>query len=114
MSPLTTTYTTGDVICTPYFPHVEDPSEGEARYLICIEDLHDNIIVVPLTKNLNQLDRFPKSFIIRKTSSEGQLMKIPVDSLVVPEKAKMIKKLGMYKHGRCSDDMLEQLCSLCL
>jgi len=114
MSPLITAYTTGDVICTPHFRFIENPSEGNARYLICIEDLHDSITVVPLTTQLHQQKHFPKSFVITKASIEGQLMDIPEDSLVIPEKSQTIKKLSMYKHGHCSDEMLDRLISLCL
>lgn len=114
MSPLITTYTTGDVICTPHHPFIENPSEGNARYLICLEDLHDSITVVPLTTQLKQQKHHPKSFVITKASTEGQLMQIPEDSLVIPEKTITIKKLSMYKHGHCSEEMLDRLNALCL
>jgi hypothetical protein len=113
MSPLTLSYSTGDVICDPYFPFKDDPESGNARFLICLEDLHDSIFVVPLTRTLRQQKHYPKSFIVQASSSEGQLMRIVEDSLIIPEKAITIPKLSMFKHGRCSDEMIDRLNSLC-
>lgn len=113
MSPLTKDYTTGDVLCVLYFPHVENKEEGEPRFLICLEDLEDKAYVVPMTKKLKQQKCYPKSFVINESSPEGRSMKIPYDSLIIPERAAIIRKPEAFKHGKCSDDLLDQLNILC-
>lgn len=113
MSPLTNDYGVGDVICLVFFPFEENKSDGKPRFVICLEELEDSIFVVPLTKNLNRFDQYPKSIEIMKDSSEGKGMQIIYDSLIIPEKASVIRRIKAFKHGKCSQDLLDRLQYLC-
>jgi hypothetical protein len=111
MPAFTKKYTSGDVIKVSFFKH-EDDTSGEPRWLICLEDLHDEIIAVPLKSNLSHIIHNPKSFIIQKSSEEGKNMGLANDSLVVPERACKIKKVSGIIHGFCSEELIEKLSEL--
>jgi hypothetical protein len=108
----TTNYKTGDVIHVVYFENEENKDQGTARWLICLEDLGDKIVAVPLTKNTSQLTRYPKSFIITKDSEDGLMMGLLYDSLVIPSRVATIKKVQAHKNGSCSEDLLDKLIEL--
>ncbi|HUX56660.1 MAG TPA: hypothetical protein VMV77_06780 [Bacteroidales bacterium] len=109
MSSFTKYYKAGDVITVPYFPHEEDKTQGESRWLICLEDLGDEIIAIPLKSETTHIKDHPKSFIIEKDSEDGKSMKLQNDSLVVPDRAQRIRKLSAFKHGNCSDELIDRL-----
>jgi hypothetical protein len=108
MSSPTKYYSTGDVIVL-YVPHKEDNTIGEDRWAICLEDLGDEIIMVPLTKKTLQKKRNPKSFIIKKDSDEGKSMKLLYDSLVLVNRASRKRKLIAIKHGYCPEKLIDKL-----
>ena len=64
MSSFNKSYTSGDVILVG-FPHEEDKTKGEPRWIICLEDLHDSIIAVPLKSQISHQKNHPDSFIIK-------------------------------------------------
>ena len=102
-------YTTGDVISVAWFPHEDDKTKGEARWLICLEDLENEFLAVPLKSTTEHLTVQPKSFIIKKDSDEGKRMQLLNDSLVVPGRAGVRPKVEALIHGRCSDDLIDKL-----
>ena len=109
MSSFVKNYTTGDVISVAWFPHEEDKSQGEARWLICLEDLQNEFIAVPLKSTTAHLVNFSKSFIIKKDSEEGKRMNLLNDSLVVPERARQRCKVLAKIEGHCSAELIDKL-----
>jgi hypothetical protein len=109
MSSFNKNYTTGDIIFVSFFANEENKTQGTSRWLICFEDLEDEIIVIPLTKNTSQIKYYPDSFIITKESEEGISMGLLYDSLVLPSRAERIKKVSALKNGSCSEDLLDKL-----
>ncbi|GEM_PF-5903163 len=105
----------GDVVLVGYYGHQEDKSVGEARWIIVIEDLQDEFEVVPMTSEVSQKYRYPKSFIVDDTSVEGKKMGLKYPSLIMPERKSNKKKIAFYNSivkGKCSDDFLEKLIAL--
>ncbi|MDO9341557.1 MAG: hypothetical protein Q7T72_13670 [Bacteroidales bacterium] len=109
MSPFSKNFTTGDVISVAWFPHEEDKTQGEARWLICLEDLQDEFIAIPLKSTTNHLKDQPNSFIIQKDSEEGKRMNLLNDSLVVPGRAIQRRKVKASIEGHCSVDLIDKL-----
>ena len=112
MSSWNKNYTSGDVVLLSYYPHKEDKSQGEPRWVICLEDLHDSIIAVPLTKNTSHQIHNPGSLIITKDCEEGKKMKLLYDSLILPNRALRIYKPKGRKYGSCSDELIDKLLEL--
>jgi hypothetical protein len=109
MSSFSKNYKTGDVISVAWFPHEEDKTLGEARWLICLEDLEDEFIAVPLKSNTDHLKDQPKSFIIEQNSEEGKRMHLLNDSLVVPGRVKQMRKVIASIEGHCSEELIDKL-----
>lgn len=109
MSSFTKSYTTGNVISLPFFQHEDDKNCGEARWLICLEDLQDEFIAVPLKSNTDHKEFHPNSFVIEKNSEEGKRMNLLNDSLVVPDRAKQMRKIFASVHGSCSEVLIDKL-----
>lgn len=84
-------FSAGDVLCIPFFPHEEDPQEGEKRFIIIIENLGDEVLVVPMTKNLEKQQYQKNSFVIKKNNIIGYSMGLLFDSLIMPCRHKLIK-----------------------
>lgn len=105
----------GTVVVVMYFPHQEDRTKGEPRWVIVTEDLQDKLEIVPMTSQTDQLNRYPKGFIISDKSAEGKLMGLEGPSLFMPERKVIKDKIafskGMVK-GKCSDDFLDNLIAL--
>ena len=109
MSSFNKSYTSGDVIEVGYFPHEEDKTGGEARWVICLEDLQNEMIAVPLKSNTSHQKDHPDSFIILQDSDEGKRMNLLNDSLVIPDRARRMPKVYGRKHGVCSEEFIDQL-----
>jgi len=109
MSSHTKNYKSGDVIYVFHFANEENKTQGTPRWVICFEDLEDEIIAIPLTKNISQIKNYPGSFIITKDSEEGIAMGLLYDSLVMPSRAERRKKVSALKNGRCSEELLDKL-----
>jgi len=112
MSSFSKDYKTGDVISVAFFPHQEDKTQGEPRWLICLEDYGNDIYAVPLKSNLSHQKHHKDSFVIKKDSNEGKLMKLKNDSLVVTDRAQRIKKVRAIIHGECTKNLMERLQNL--
>jgi hypothetical protein len=109
MSSFSKNFTTGDVISVAWFPHEEDKTEGEGRWLICLEDLQDEFIAIPLKSATHHLKDQPSSFIIPKDSEEGKRMNLLNDSLVVPGRTRQMRKVFAKIEGSCSMDLIDKL-----
>ena len=103
----------GDVVVVPYFRHQDDKG-GEPRWIILVEDLQDSFEVVPLTKNTQQIYRYPKSFIVDLNSLDGISMGLQYNSLVIPDRKTTILKSilkGCLVKGTCKEEFLDNLIS---
>lgn len=113
----------GDVLVVPYFAHEEDKNDGEPRYVLVIEDLGDEFLLIGFTKQLHQLYRYPDGFIIKQNSSDGIQMGLAHDSIIccgvlgVRKEQRAKKKfLGIppiIKKGTCPTDILDKVMLLC-
>jgi hypothetical protein len=97
----------GDV-ASIYFPNQEDPSKATERFAIVIEDLGDEFILVPITKQLHQQSRYPNSILIRHDKATGKQMGLIYDSLIIIERAIQLPKLKITppKIGTCPNSLL--------
>jgi hypothetical protein len=113
----------GDVLVIPYFPHKENKSEGEPRYVIIVEDLGNELLMIGFTSQLHQLHHYPDGFIIRESSAEGRQMGLDQDSIIccgrlgVRKEARLPKKFlsipPIIKKGTCPEDLLDKIMLLC-
>lgn len=113
----------GDVLVIPYFPHKENKSQGEARYVIVVEDLGNEFLMIGFTSQLHQLSHYPDGFIIKEASPEGKQMGLELDSIICcgilgkRKEARLSKKLlsipPIIKKGTCPEDLLDKIISLC-
>ena len=105
----------GDVVVVGYFGHAENKSVGEPRWVIITEDLQDEFEVVPMTKQLQQKSRYPKSFVVDSNSPDGIKMGLEYPSLIIPDRKAIIKKIAFtkcYVKGKCSEFFLDDLINL--
>jgi hypothetical protein len=103
-----TTFIRGDV-ASIYYPNQEDPKKGTERYAIVIEDLGDEFILVPITKQLHQKVHYHHSILIRKDTTTGKSMGLLYDSLIVVERAIQLPKLRITlpKLERCPQKLVD-------
>jgi hypothetical protein len=108
-----TRYKRGD-IASIYFPNREDNTKATERYAIVIEDLGDEFILVPLTKQLHQKRHYPRSIQINKESSTGKQMGLLYDSLIVVERAVQLPKLRITPPslGSCPQTLIDKVVRL--
>ena len=102
----------GGVYIIPYFPHQENKNQGEARWIILLEDFVKTVLIVPLTKQTQQISNYPKSFIIKKDSPEGKQMGLPHNSIIMIERVTEMSKFVISKAtqcGVCSEELLEKI-----
>lgn len=102
----------GGVYVLPYFPHRENKEEGEARWVILLENHISTVLIVPLTKQVHQIKHYPKSFLIKKDSAEGRQMGLLHDSLVLVERVTDMSHFVISKatqKGVCPDEILDKI-----
>lgn len=104
----TKNYTSGDVVVV-YFQHQEDKSQGEPRYIICLQDMQTEMVAVPLKGNLDHQRNHPGSFVIYSDSDEGKQMGLIKNSLVVTSRATIMPKIPGIIKGKCSEELLDRL-----
>jgi hypothetical protein len=46
-------FSQGDVLIMPFFRNQEDKN-GQPRWVICVEDLQDKMIIIPMTSQIHQ------------------------------------------------------------
>ncbi|MDO9339466.1 MAG: hypothetical protein Q7T72_02950 [Bacteroidales bacterium] len=109
MSYFTKNYKAGDVISVAFFPNEENKKQGEPRWVICLEDLGDKFVAVPLKSDTSDIKHHPKSFIIKQDSEEGISMNLLNDSLVMPDRATNMNKIFVLKEGNCSEGLIDKL-----
>lgn len=102
----------GDVYVIPWAKNKEN-NEGQARWLIIIEDLREHFLFVPMTKQIHQEVHNPNSFIVIKDSPDGRQMGLDYTSLVKPMHASKIPQLtfqypayGVHKKGTCPEEIM--------
>lgn len=101
----------GDVIVI-WYPHREDRQKGEPRWAIITEDLGDEFVIVPMSKQIHQQCLYPNSFIIERYSNDGVDMDLLYDSLIIPDRAQRFKKKFLKvieKKGKCNDETLDRI-----
>lgn len=99
-----------DVVTVPAFPNQEDSKLSTTRPCIIIEDLQDQVVICPITKQLSQKDRYEYSFVVEKNSLEGKAMGLSFDSLIVVDREAVLEKLRLHKKiGECPDSIIEKI-----
>jgi hypothetical protein len=103
-------YTRGDV-ASIFFPNQEDPTQATEHYAIVIEDFGDEFILVPLTKQVHQKKRYPRSIEVKKDSQRGRKMGLLYDSLIVIERALQLPKLKITPPnlGVCPEELINEI-----
>lgn len=104
----------GDVLVLPFFPNQEDSHSGVPRWVILVEDLGDEFLIVPLTKQTHQVSNYKKCFEIKKGSKEGIQMGLKHDSLAICDRAISLKKIVFRPpvSGTCPDEMIDKIIEL--
>jgi|SRR5579872_2956616 hypothetical protein len=113
----------GDVLVVLFFAHKENNNEGEPRWVIVVEDLGDEFLLIGLTKQLRQLSKYPDGFIVYENSTDGKQMGLEYDSIICCgesgvrkeqiAKKKILKIPPIIKKGTCPENLLEKIISLC-
>jgi hypothetical protein len=100
----------GDV-ASIFYPNQENYKQGTERYAVIIEDLGDEFILVPITKQQHQKKNYPHSILIKKDSATGKQMGLNYDSLIVIERVVQLPKLRITlpKLGVCPDKLINQI-----
>ncbi len=65
-----------DVVTVPAFPNQENLALTTTRPCIIIEDLQNQVVICPITKQLSQAHRYKYCFIVEKDSHVGQMAKL--------------------------------------
>lgn len=100
----------GDV-ASIFYPNQEDHRQGTERYAVIIEDLGDEYVLVPITKQLHQKRNYPNSILIKKNTTTGKEMGLIYDSLLVIDRAIQLPKLRITlpKLGTCPEKIIHSL-----
>lgn len=103
-------YEIWDVANVPAFPNQENIREVTARPVIIIEDLVDEVLLCPITKQLHQANRYKYTIMVKKDSQEGIQMGLTFDSLIVLDRSISLKKIRLAgKIGLCPQNIIEQI-----
>lgn len=103
-------YEVWDVTHIPAYPNQENFREVTARPAIIIEDLHDEVAVCCLTKQLHQAAQYKYSFKVYKDTPEGLQMGLTFDSLIVLDRILTLKKLRLVGIiGSCPQSIINKI-----
>ncbi len=103
--------TEGDVIVVPFFRHQEN-NNGEPRWVIVTEIVGDTFYVVPLTTQTRQERNYDKTILVKKKSSEGKMMGLKKNSLIMLDRQENFKFKWFPKFiikGKCPEELLEEI-----
>ena len=92
----------------PFFPNQENKKEGTYRPIIVFEDLGEEVLCFPITKQLHQANFYKKTLIIHKDSPEGIQMGLTFDSLIILDKNRFeeLRKIRLSnKIGTCPENI---------
>lgn len=99
-----------NVVNVPGFPNQEDHSQYTARPAVVIEDLFDEAVVCPITKQLRQTTNYKHTIEIKKNSPEGRQMGLTFDSIIVLNREIQLKKTRLAgKIGTCPDSIIKKI-----
>jgi hypothetical protein len=99
-----------DVTNIPAFPNQENLREVTARPAIIIEDLHDEVSVCPITKQLHQAAIYKYTLQILKDTPEGKQMGLTFDSLIVLDRIISLGKIRLAcKIGTCPQSVIDKI-----
>lgn len=93
------------------FPNQENIKKSTVRPAIIVEDLEDEVEVVFMTCQTSQQKHYPDSFIVKKDSKEGKILKLTCDSLICPDRSFQVKKIRLFErtNGPCSEELLNKI-----
>lgn len=99
-----------DVANIPAFPNQEDNSQTTARPAIIIDDLFDEVVICPVTKQLHQEKNYQYTIKVLKDSAEGQQMGLTFDSIIVLDRTATLKKFRLAnKIGTCPQSIIDKI-----
>ena len=91
-----------DVVQVPAFPNQENTRFTTARPCIIIEDLGDQVIICPITKQIHQGGSYKFCFIVERDSEEGLAMGLWFHSLIILDREYSFIKQRLHKKmGEC-------------
>ena len=103
-------YEVWDVANVAAYPNQENSKETTARPVIIIEDLQDEVLLCPVTKQLKQKDNYKNTILVLKDTEEGKAMGLDFDSVIILDRIVPLKKLRLTgKIGSCPDSIIEQI-----
>ncbi len=99
-----------DVVTVPAFPNQENNHKTTTRPCIIIEDLNDQVVICPITKQLHQAKNYQYCFVIQQNSDEGKLMGLYFDSLIVLDRDAVLSKFRLHKKmGECPQIVIDRI-----
>ena len=100
-----------DVANIPAFPNQEDNHQTTARPAIIIEDLQDQVVICPITKQLQQEQNYQYTIKVLKDSDEGRQMGLTFDSLIVLNRTATLKKIRLIYPpiGSCPQSIIDKI-----
>ena len=90
-----------DVIDVAAFPNQENLKETTTRPAIIIEDLQDEALICPITKQLHQAANYKYTIQVNKNSVEAKQMGLTFDSIIVLDRHTTLKKIRL-RSTNCS------------
>ena len=99
-----------DVVNVPAFPNQEQSSETTGRPAIILEDLENSVIIIPVTKQINQASRYQFILIIEKDTPEAKAMGLTYTSMLIIDRAFTLNKIRLTNViGKCPDSVINKI-----
>jgi hypothetical protein len=103
-------YEIWDVVGVPAFPNQENKKEVTTRPAIIIEDLQNEVLICPVTKQVHQSSKYKYTILIAKDSIEAKEMGLTFESIIILDRHEQLSKFRL-KHTNCScpSNIVEQI-----
>lgn len=100
-----------EVVSCPLFPNQENNNEGTSRPAIIIEDLQDEVIIIPISKQIHQAARYEKTIFIKKDGPEAKAMGLTFDSIIVIDRKEQLSKIRLIKRSsfKCPEGIISAI-----
>jgi len=99
-----------DVANVKAYPNQENEKETTARPAIVIEDLQDEVLLCPVTKQVYQAANYKYTIYVDKDSDDGKQMGLTFNSIIVLDRFATLKKIRLSPViGSCTDNIIVQI-----
>lgn len=104
------TYEVWDLVFCPKVPNQENPLQTTARPVIVYEDLYETVIIIPITAQLDQEENYKYVLRINENSKDGRILHLDHTSILALDRVcRVSKNVLLFKIGKCSEDLIEDI-----